>query len=61
MSGKFYTFIPHNFGRQKMSDQAINTLDKVSKKTDLVSSLSDMAIAFAQDNKDKRPKVDEKE
>lgn len=50
MSGKFYTFIPHNFGRQKMSDQAINTLDKVSKKTDLVSSLSDMAIAFAQGN-----------
>ena len=38
-----------------MADQAINTLEKVKQKTDLVSSLADMAEIFkASDEAKKR-------
>lgn len=52
LSGKFYTFIPHNFGFSKMSSHAIDTLEKVGKKTDLVTSLSDMIDLFKKKNAD---------
>ena len=46
LSGKFYTFIPHDFGRAKMSNFIIDTHDKLKSKMDLVSSLIDIKTAF---------------
>ena len=45
-SSNFYTQIPHDFGFHKMSNFIINTIDKVKKKIDMISVLSDMKITL---------------
>ena len=39
MCGKFYTYIPHNFGRQKMENFIIDTEDKLKDKQELIQKL----------------------
>ena len=46
----FYTFIPHNFGRQNMSNFVINSDDKLKQKMDLVESLIDIKNIFKKKN-----------
>ena len=45
LSGRFYTCIPHDFGRQKMSNFVIKTNDTLKEKLDLVQNLADIKIA----------------
>ena len=42
LSSKFYTTIPHNFGRQKMRNFIINHMDTLKIKLELVSNLIDI-------------------
>ena len=42
LSSQFYTRIPNNFGRQKMSFFVIKDLDSLKTKMDLVSNLIDI-------------------
>ena len=39
LCGKFYTYIPHNFGRQKMENFIIDTEDKLKDKQELIQKL----------------------
>ena len=45
LSSQFYTNIPHNFGMRKMSDQIIDTNDKLKAKLDLIQTLVDIQVA----------------
>jgi poly [ADP-ribose] polymerase len=36
LCGKFYTYIPHNFGRQKMENFIIDNEDKLKDKQELI-------------------------
>ena len=45
LSSKFYSLIPHDFGFQKMSNFILDTEEKVTKKLDMLQSLSDMQVA----------------
>ena len=45
LSGSFYSCIPHNYGRQKMSNFVIRTNDDLKDKMDLVQNLADIKIA----------------
>lgn len=36
LSSKFYTYVPHNFGMQKMSNFVIDTIEKLKEKLELV-------------------------
>jgi len=45
-SSKFYTLIPHSFGRGPISMHIINNKDKLKQKVDMVSSLIDIQRAF---------------
>lgn len=45
LSSMFYTYIPHNFGMQHMSQFTINTVDKLKEKMDLIQNLTDIKIA----------------
>ena len=46
----FYTYIPHNFGRQNMSNFVINSDDKLKQKMELVESLIDIKNIFKKKN-----------
>lgn len=46
LTNKFFSFIPHNFGFKKMSDQVINSKEKVTEKLQLLDLLSNMKIAM---------------
>lgn len=46
LSSKFYTFIPHNFGREKMSNFIINTFPDLDKKLELLQNLDDSKTAI---------------
>ena len=50
LSSEFYTYIPHDFQFQKMSNFIINTEQKLKEKLDLVESLSDIRIAAEINN-----------
>lgn len=39
LCGKFYTYIPHNFGRQNMANFIIDTEDKLKDKQELIQKL----------------------
>ena len=54
LSSAFYTQIPHNFGRQKMSLFIIDSLDKLKQKMDLVKSLNDIKTALNMKKKNTR-------
>jgi poly [ADP-ribose] polymerase len=43
LSSQFYSLIPHNFGKKK--PPAIDTLDLIKQKTDMLESLSNLEIA----------------
>jgi len=56
LSSKFFTFIPHNFGRLHAGQFVINTMDKLREKLDLIQSLVDINVAFkACERADKTP------
>ena len=44
LSSEFYTYIPHDFGFQKMSNFIIDNKDKLKEKLDLVQTLGDIQI-----------------
>ena len=46
LSSKFYTFIPHDFGRANIAKFIINSPERVKEKTDLIQSLVDINIVF---------------
>ena len=46
LSSEFYTYIPHNFGFQKMENFILKTEDMVNVKLDLISNLVDINIAI---------------
>ena len=56
LSGRFYSRIPHNFGRQKMSNFVIDSDKSLKEKLDLVQNLADIKIA--QDMVDEEEKKD---
>jgi len=45
LSSEFFTYIPHNFGFQQMSQFVINTKAMVKEKVEMLESLEDMKIA----------------
>lgn len=45
LSSRFYTVIPHNFGRQKLSLFLIHTMEQVREKYDLITNLLDIQVA----------------
>ena len=55
-SAKFYTYIPHNFGRVKMSNFIITTDQDLQKKMDLVSDLIDIKTAYSVKSKKTKAK-----
>lgn len=57
LSSKFYTYIPHNFGRQKMSNFIINTFPDLNKKLELLQNLDDSKTAIKIQN-DTNAKID---
>ena len=63
LSSKFYTYIPHNFGRQKMSNFIINSFPDLNKKLELLQNLDDSktAIKIQNDTNAKIDKQDDKQ
>jgi len=57
LSSKFYTYIPHNFGRQKMSNFIINSFPDLNKKLELLQNLDDSKTAIKIQN-DTNAKID---
>lgn len=55
-SAKFYTYIPHNFGRSHMSNFIIHSKVDLQKKMDLVSDLIDIKAAYTVKNDTKKLK-----
>ena len=53
LSSDFFTYIPHDFGFQKMSSFIIDTLEKLKSKIDMIETLKDMKLAtkIIEDNK----------
>ncbi len=53
LSSDFYTYIPHDFGFQKMYHFIIDSLEKVKSKIDMIETLKDMKVAtkIIEDNK----------
>ena len=53
LSSDFFTYIPHDFGFQKMSSFIIDTLEKLKSKIDMIETLKDMKVAtkIIEDNK----------
>ena len=45
LSSDFYTYIPHDFGFQKMYHFIIDSLEKVKSKIDMIETLKDMKVA----------------
>lgn len=45
LCSQFYSYIPHNFGYQRMENFVIDTKQKVKEKIDLLSSLENIQIA----------------
>ena len=45
LSSEFYTYIPHDFGFQKMYHFIIDSLEKVKTKIDMIETLKDMKVA----------------
>lgn len=45
LSGSFYTYIPHEFGFQKMRNFVIDSEDTLKEKMELVSNLIDINTA----------------
>ena len=45
LCSQFYSYIPHNFGFQKMHNFVIDTKQKVKEKLDLLGSLENIQIA----------------
>ena len=42
LTSKFYTVIPHNFGRQNMMNFVVKTQEQVREKYDLITNLLDI-------------------
>ena len=63
LSSRFYTYIPHNFGRQKMSNFIINSFPDLNKKLELLQNLDDSktAIKIQNDTNAKIEKQDDKQ
>ena len=59
LSSKFYNLIPHNFGRQKMSNFIINTEKVLEAKMELISNLIDIKAGLDIQNKKATPKKEE--
>lgn len=53
LTGQFYTNIPHNFGRQKMSNFVIDDVTKLREKLDLIQNLIDIQVAHELMDKSK--------
>jgi len=45
LSSEFYTYIPHDFGFQKMINFIIDDKDKVKKKLEMIQSLEEIQVA----------------
>ena len=45
LTSKFYTVIPHNFGRQNMMNFVVKTQEQVREKYDLITNLLDIQVA----------------
>lgn len=45
LTNDFYSYIPHDFGFQKMSNFKLDTLKKVKEKLEMLESLSEIKIA----------------
>jgi hypothetical protein len=60
LSSKFYTYIPHNFRRQKMKNFIINSFPDLNKKLDLLQNLDDSKTAIKIQN-DTNAKIDKED
>ena len=60
LSGKFYTHIPHDFGRAKMANFVIDTIEALKEKMGLVSSLIDIKAALDLSGSSKKVYKDDK-
>lgn len=45
LSSEFFSLIPHDIGKKKLSEFVIDNEEKVKEKLDMLQSLSDMKIA----------------
>lgn len=50
LSSMFYRYIPHNFGRQKMSNFVIDSFPDLNKKLELLQNLDDSKTAIKNQN-----------
>lgn len=57
VTGKFYTMIPHDFGRSV--PPVLNTVEAVAEKYDLLNMLNDIQIAMSMDTKANASKIQE--
>lgn len=56
LSGLFYTYIPHNFGFQRMENFILKTDAQIKQKFDLISNLEDINTAINLQKKGVKPK-----